>query len=483
MVTIEEKLAAIKRVHNGEILRKVAADYNVGKSTISDWMKQKDKLEQNISKQQHKKMMKSSKNCKLNEAMFLWFTQQREKGAPLSGPIIQEKARIMFEKLGENTSEFTASTGWLDKWKTRYGIRQLNICGEKLSADRDAVDVFKTEFQEFTEGYTKDQIYNADETGLNFKMLPQKSLASKQEKSAPGHKMNKERITVLACSNASGEHRLPLLCIGKSKNPRALKNIKAHVLPVSYKNQKSAWMSCEIFTEWFHHEFVPKVELFLKSKNLPRKAILLLDNAPTHPTALGNGDIIVKFLPPNVTSLVQPLDQGVLASFKRHYRGLFLRSLLHERNETVSVQEAVKSINMKDVLYWSAQSWDKVKSSTLQKCWNKLYDGIFVSGETESDENLLDLLTEIPGCEAIDNNDVSEWVNSDDLELEYTDDDIVDMVMLPEDDAANEEDNTSDAADDKRVTAEEGFNALDVSISSCKSRFTGLILWAVPCSM
>ncbi|KAK9700597.1 hypothetical protein QE152_g31127 [Popillia japonica] len=81
----------------------------------------------------------------------------------------------------------------------------------------------------------------------------------------------------------------------------------------------------------------------------------------------------------------------------------------------------------------------------------------------ESDVNLLDLLTEIPGCEAIDN-DVTEWVNSDDLELEYTDDDIVDMVMQPEDDdAANEEDNTSDAADDKRVTAEEGFNVLDVS--------------------
>ncbi|KAK9755047.1 Tc5 transposase DNA-binding domain [Popillia japonica] len=174
-------------------------------------------------------MMKSSKNCKLNEAMFLWFTQQREKGAPLSGPIIQEKARKMFEKLGENASEFTAtSTGWLDKWKTRYGIRQLNICGEKLSADRDAVDVFKgeklsadrdavdvfkTEFQAFTEGYIKDQVYNADETELNIKMLPQKSLASKQEKSASGHKMNKERITVLACSNASGEHRLPLLCI------------------------------------------------------------------------------------------------------------------------------------------------------------------------------------------------------------------------------------------------------------------------------
>lgn len=88
-----------------------------------------------------------------------------------------------------------------------------------------SVDVFKTEFEDLIQGYTKDQIFNADETGLNFKMLPNKSLAAKAEMSAPGHKLSKERITVLACSNASGSFCLPLMCIGKSKKPRALKNI------------------------------------------------------------------------------------------------------------------------------------------------------------------------------------------------------------------------------------------------------------------
>lgn len=124
--------------------------------------------------------------------MFLWFTQQREKGVPITGPVLQEKAKLLSEMLGNDGKGFTASNGWLDRFKTRYGIRQLHLCGEKLSADENAVDVFKTEFEDMIKGYTKDQIFNADETGLNFKMLPKKSLACTKEASAPVIKCKKK---------------------------------------------------------------------------------------------------------------------------------------------------------------------------------------------------------------------------------------------------------------------------------------------------
>lgn len=68
-------------------------------------------------------------------------------------------------------------------------------------------------------------------------------------------------------------------------------------------------MSSALFNEWFSDEFVPNVESFLKSKVLPRKAVLLIDNPPTHPQNLKCGDIVVKFVPVNVTNLIQPLDQ------------------------------------------------------------------------------------------------------------------------------------------------------------------------------
>ncbi|GJQ74656.1 hypothetical protein Trydic_g21509 [Trypoxylus dichotomus] len=84
--------------------------------------------------------------------------------------------------------------------KERYGVRQLMECGEKLSADVSSTGKFKQDFKKHIEdsGYTWDQIYNCDESGLNDKLLPSKTLASQQEKCAPGYKRSQERLAVMA---------------------------------------------------------------------------------------------------------------------------------------------------------------------------------------------------------------------------------------------------------------------------------------------
>ncbi len=111
--------------------------------------------------------------------------------------------------------------------------------------------------------YLLDQIYNAGETGLNFKMLPSKTLASRNEPDPPGDKKNKEWLMVLMCANATGTHRLPLMVIDKSAKPRALNKIPQNQLPVFHTNQKSAWMSSNLFKIWFDEQFVPKVKEFV----------------------------------------------------------------------------------------------------------------------------------------------------------------------------------------------------------------------------
>ncbi len=80
------------------------------------------------------------------------------------------------------------------------------------------------------------------------------------------------------------------------------------------------------------------------------KAILLLDNAPSHPPTdiLQSSDktITAMFLPANTTSLVQPMDQGVLELVKRHYKKDLLRRLLLLDEEDQSMVTFVKTINM-----------------------------------------------------------------------------------------------------------------------------------------
>lgn len=131
--------------------------------------------------------------------------------------------------------EFKASSGWLDKFKNRHGIRELNIQAEKLSAvSIKTIDAYKEKFN----SYTRDQIYNADETGLNYKALPTKTLASLSEKYAPGHKMQKQRVTVMVCANARGSYRMPLLLLGTAKRPRCFKGMNMSALPVTYRHKK-----------------------------------------------------------------------------------------------------------------------------------------------------------------------------------------------------------------------------------------------------
>ena len=99
------------------------------------------------------------------------------------------------KKLGGSDS-FVATKGWLTNFKNRHVIRQLKLEGESLSADAKAAADFKKEFIKLLqeEGYSRNRIYNADETGLNWKALPDKILASKTANCAPGHKMSKRGL-------------------------------------------------------------------------------------------------------------------------------------------------------------------------------------------------------------------------------------------------------------------------------------------------
>lgn len=99
-----------------------------------------------------------------------------------------------------------------------------------------------------------------------YKMLPYKTLASKNEAAASGYKKSKQRVTVSLCSNATGIHKLPLILISKSTKPRAFKNVNMKSLPVYYHSSRTAWKNQELFKEWFHYQFVPSVKVFTIKK-------------------------------------------------------------------------------------------------------------------------------------------------------------------------------------------------------------------------
>jgi hypothetical protein len=120
---------------------------------------------------------------------------------------------------------------------------------------------------------------------LFWRNLPDNTQASKAVKTAPGRKISKERVSALLCATADGSHLLKTVIVGKSKNPRALKNVMDN-LSVHYYSSRNAWFTTEITNDWFHTKAVPAIKKHqtehLKIPEDEIKALVLLDNAPIH---------------------------------------------------------------------------------------------------------------------------------------------------------------------------------------------------------
>jgi hypothetical protein len=112
------------------------------------------------------------------------------------------------------------------------------VSGEASSVNSDTTTEWLTAvWPNVRKGFAANDIFNADETGILFRLTPDRTPKFKGEKCVGG-KLSKDRITVLVCANSDGTEKRKLLVTGKSKNPRCFKNVKS--LPVRYSADKKA---------------------------------------------------------------------------------------------------------------------------------------------------------------------------------------------------------------------------------------------------
>jgi len=288
--------------------------------------------------------------------------------------MIQEKAQEVGREL--KMDNFKASNGWLDRFRTRHKIAFKAICGEAATVDSETVTEWTNKIASLIEGYDRKDIFNADETGLFYRALPDKTLCYKGEKCSGG-KIAKERLTVLLCSSLEGAKLKPLV-IGKALHPRCFKGVNLDLIGVDWKANKKAWMTGQIMTEWLE-------QLDRKMKMLNRKIVLFLDNATSH-VNLNLQNIKLIFFPPNVTSTCQPMDQGVIQNFKVKYRQLALRHLIANSDKNKPVQDLSKCIDVLKAVTWIKKAWKDVSPSTIKNCFKKAGFPIAEELDTENME-------------------------------------------------------------------------------------------------
>ncbi|GFW94015.1 tigger transposable element-derived protein 1 [Trichonephila clavipes] len=294
-ISLETKIAILDCLGKEEGSMTIGKHFNLGKSTVRAIKKNEAAIRKSVisGTRLSTKFASYTRDVLLERterAIAIWIEEQVQRRIPVSGYLIQEKA------LNET------------------------ITGESATADEGAAKIFPEELAKIIEDgdYSADQVFNADETGLYWKKLPNRTYIAKDEKTASGDKASKDRVTLLLCSKASGDWMLKPLLINKSLRPCALKGKDLKQMPVHWMANPKAWMTTAIFTEWFNNCFVPEVEAYMKEKSLDFKVLLIVDNAASHPQ-LEHPNVQLVFHPPNTTSLIQPLDQGIIATFKKYY--------------------------------------------------------------------------------------------------------------------------------------------------------------------
>ncbi|KAM7300847.1 tigger transposable element-derived protein 6-like [Ixodes scapularis] len=256
--------------------------------------------------------------------------------------------------------DFAASEGWFHRFRERHDLVFRAVSGEGQDTNMETCATWKSgALQDYLRSYSPRDIFNADETALFFKLLPNKTITYKGDNCAGG-KRSKERVTVMLAANMMGTEKLPIFVIGKSAKPRCFKNIRS--LPTDYAANKKAWMTGALFEQWLR-----KLDKKFELRN--RQVLLLVDNCSAHNVDIELKAIQLAFLLPNTTSMLQPMDQGVIKNMKTFYR----RHLL-ERMILCSGNESPYNITLLTAMHMLMHAWDQVKEDrntmlAMDKCF------------------------------------------------------------------------------------------------------------------
>lgn len=397
-----------------------AAQYNqkISQSTVSSLLSAQHRYLDQISptsRELNTSRQRQPQWPQLEDILYKWQQLLEGRGGLVTGDLLSEKAREVWSRIpeyqGKPIPEF--STGWVHRFKQRHSLSRRRVHGE-ASSTPPAAFVEMAAVRGLCDGYQEEDIYNFDETGLYWRASPSTGLTSRALPSAglisrahPGVKQDKSRISILACTNATGSDRLPLWFIGKSQQPRALRSTNLAALGAAYRGNKRAWNNNMVMAEWLN-TFYNHVS--------NRRVLLLMDNFSAHILAVHTtpppSNVRIQWLPKDSTSIFQPLDQGILKNLKHYYKKHWLRFMLKEYEVA---RDPVKTVTLHEAICWSLAAWnDEVSSSTIYSCFRKstVIDGRAVVLPQQPVSGIQDLYQAVRTIGQIqDAMDISQFLN------------------------------------------------------------------------
>ncbi|POW13403.1 hypothetical protein PSTT_03841 [Puccinia striiformis] len=296
-----------KRITNQ--LNKQQLKFGINQTSLSSWLKEKSTIQKRVTYNGGTvKCQRTAAYPRLEQALYNWFLEAQSHQMPTNDEILRTKAHKFANLLN---IDLKLSNGWLYKFKNRFHIQ----------------------------------------------MPPNKSLATE---TCSGLKGSKIRLTYHLCCNADGSDKLEPLVIGNAKKPRCFGKKLASYWGYDYHHNKTAWMTATIMAPWLQ-------KLDNRFRREKRHVLLLLDNFSAHIKGMDGlclTNLKVEFLPPNLTSVLQPCDAGIIRAFKAYYQKQFLEFAMTQYKDNPEAHgKTVFNINQLEAMHLARSAWESVPIS------------------------------------------------------------------------------------------------------------------------
>ncbi|VVC38510.1 DDE superfamily endonuclease domain, partial [Cinara cedri] len=95
-----------------------------------------------------------------------------------------------------------------------------------------------------------------------------------------------------------------------------------------------------------------------------RHILLAVDNCPAHPP-VQTEFIKLVFLPPNTTSVLQPLDQGIIKALKVKFRKKLVLKIINQEEQGKDIK-----ISVLDAILMISDAWNDISTTTIRNCFH-----------------------------------------------------------------------------------------------------------------
>ncbi|OQE11327.1 hypothetical protein PENFLA_c072G04132 [Penicillium flavigenum] len=315
-------LLAIQAIQKKEIssIREVARRFNVPRSTLSTRLN--GVQNRAISRANSQKLTDVEE-----DSLQKWILSMDSRGSAPRPSTVREMANLLLEKRG-TTPVLSVGEKWVynfvkrrpllsSRFSKRYNYERAKC--EDPKTIREWFNLVEKTILQF--GIDPDDVYNFDETGFAMgltstaRVISRSDFYGRRALLQPG---NREWVTVIECTNASG-WVLPPCMIFKGK---VFIESWFDGLPGDWRFEVSpnGWTSDEIGLRWLKKLFIPTTS----SRTKGGYRLLILDGHGSHLTPkfdeiCEENKIIPICMPPHSSHLLQPLDIGCFAVLKRAY--------------------------------------------------------------------------------------------------------------------------------------------------------------------